>query len=260
MMDDFEFDLVEGGTDYDFDVMGELGLRDPRCRTAFVKGWHRAVSGGMQPQAAAGACGLTNEEYAVSVGFLKRFRRRLRRGIRRGTRYIRRRVSRAAKAAVRLARKGLKFAWRIVRKFIFKVAMPIARAICRVPGWILRKGAKAAGISTRYIRPFCKAVKTRNMNQIRRLLPLIMAIGAKIAAQGAFPPVAAAMRVIRKVPKQIRRLMVRFFPKRVRGIAKVVLAGYTVRDTTGAFFPPTRVTPYRPIDTGISPASAGWAF
>ncbi len=233
------------------DVMGELGLREPLCQRAFVKGWHGLVGAGADPVFAAVSAGLTEEEFAVSIGFLKRFRRRLRRGLRRGLRAARG----AARSAVRLARKGLKYAWRIVRKFIMRIARPLARVICRVPRWILRRGAQAAGVNPRYISSFCKAVRIRNMNQIRRLLPIAMAIGVKIAAQGAFPPIVPVMRFIKRIPRQIRRLIVRFFPKRVRRYAKIALAG----ELDGAFFPPTAVAAYRPIDRGISPDAAGWA-
>lgn len=231
-----------------------LGLSDPRVFSAYSKGFHHAIAGGMGAVEAAQCCGLTETEFAASMGFLKKLRRSVSRGVREGTRVARgaaRQAVRGARTAAQAAIDLHKIPIKLALQAMFKVALPLARVMCRIPKPVLHAGAVAAGVNPVYLTHFCRAVQIRNMAQIRNLLPIALAVGTKIAAQGAFPPIVPALRVIRQIPPPIRKIMVNLFPARFRGGAKVALAG----GITGEFFPASYVAYHTPIDRGVS---EGW--
>jgi hypothetical protein len=85
-------------------------------------------------------------------------------------------------------------------KAVVKLALPLSRVLCKAPRAVLKTGSTAAGVSPDTVPLFCTAVAVRNMSQVRKLLPKMLKVAVKIAAVGAFPPIAAPLAVIRRVP------------------------------------------------------------
>ena len=208
--------------DQNFAVMGHeeesvMGLEDPRIRSAFIKGWHGLVIEGVSPNDAANFCGLNGDEYNASIsGLWGRIKRSVKRGVRKTKRF----VSKAVRLAKLLAKRAL-------NSIIFKIAFAIGKVLKKVPNWLLRKGSIAAGVNPKYVIYFKKIMKYRrpNLKKIKKLLPMSLAVGAKIVAQTGFPPLAAVFRFIRRIPKVMRNLMLRIFPRSIRKYAKIAIAG-----------------------------------
>ena len=108
----------------DKDRAFDLMLACPDVYGAKAKGVDRALAAGLPPAQAALLCGLSNEEYAATLGFTKRLKRgvqRVGRGARRGLRTAAR-ANPAALAArgVRAAGKGIGAALAMARRRIFR--------------------------------------------------------------------------------------------------------------------------------------------
>ncbi len=209
-----------------------LGLHHPLPARAYRKGWHRMVSQGVHPTTAAQCCGLTQPEYAAALGWFKSFRKRLKRGWNKAKRFARK----AVKKGWQIAKKLGAILPRLALKAMWKIAWPLARAIGKVPSRILKWAARRNRIPTKYIRYFKIVVKKRSTKGLRKYFPLILAIAAKVVAKRASPVLAAAYRIIRRIPRVVRRFMIRLFPKRYRRYAKIALSG--INEETGAFFGP----------------------
>lgn len=93
-----------------------------------------------------------------------------------------------------------------IQVWIFKrFALPLARALCRAPKPILDLGAKEAGVSPEHLGYFCMAVRAKNMRDIRKFLPVAMAVAIKLGAKGVFPPIEPVLKGLALVPAPLKR-------------------------------------------------------
>ena len=107
-----------------------------------------------------------------------------------------RRAKRIAKAAVKKAAKIAKAAF----NFQMRIAIRLAKAVCRIPKPARIAAATAAGVNPNLVPVFCKAVRLKRKSQIRRLLPPMIKLGVKAAAVGAIPALGPILRMAKFVP------------------------------------------------------------
>ena len=180
----------------------------------------------MASPAFAGAGGFNFGDYVTpaDLGFFRKISRGLRRTAKRAGRLAKRagrsgaRIYRRVtpRAARRLASRGFRVARRAGRfvvelhllpfKLMMKLAVRIARILCRAPRLVVVSAYSAAvpganpSTTRRTMDVFCTAVRTKRKKLIKRLLPKVLKIAAKVAAAGAVPGLGPALAVAENIP------------------------------------------------------------
>lgn len=122
-------------------------------------------------------------------GFLKRVSS----GIKKG-------VKTAAKVVKKASLMPLKFMKDIALKLLLQAALPLARAVCRLPSNVLRLGALSANVNPQKLPMFCKAVRLKNWNDVRALLPDAIKTAVKVSVTTSVPGLAPALTIAKNIP------------------------------------------------------------
>lgn len=109
-------------------------------------------------------------------------------------------VSSAAQAAARAAAYAATLPFRLAMEAVIRLVIPLGRALCTVPQFVIEKGAMAAGVSPHAVPVFCKALNLNNMAEVKSLLPVVLKIAVKVAATGAAPGIGPLLANIHRVP------------------------------------------------------------
>ncbi len=115
-------------------------------------------------------------------------------------------IEKGAKKAVKIALTPLTLIGKFALQIVMKIAMPLAKAICKFPEplFVSVAAAQMPGTHPNYIRGvrkgFCQAIRIRNYSQIRKLLPPILKISIKVAGATAVPGLGPALTIAKSVP------------------------------------------------------------
>ena len=127
----------------------------------------------------------------------KGFFKRVAKGVSKG-------VSTAAKTAAKTATTVVTAPLEIIAKLalalLLKAALPLAKAVCKMPPATVQIAAAAAGVSAEIVPPFCRAVKVKNWGEVRKMLPGVIKLSVKAAAVASVPGLGPALAIVKTVP------------------------------------------------------------
>ena len=113
-------------------------------------------------------------------------------------------VKAAGKLGIKISLTPLKFMKDMAIKILMQAALPLARAVCKIPNNLIQAAAVAngmdPGITVARKETFCAAVRAKNWKDIRGLLPEMIKISIKVSATSAVPGLGFAINIMKKIP------------------------------------------------------------
>lgn len=109
-------------------------------------------------------------------------------------------VSRTAKQAGKLAVEGAMLPYKLQLMLATKIALPLAREICKLPPPLLNTASIAAGVDPSKIPLFCTLVKARRFNDLKRMMPEILKVAIKVSAMATVPGLGPTLAIAKSIP------------------------------------------------------------
>lgn len=126
--------------------------------------------------------------------------RKIGRGISKAAKGAAKGAASAAKTVGKLALTPVQLIANLSLALLMKAALPLAKAVCSMPPHVLQVAVTAAGQRTDLVPIFCQAVKVKNWNGVRKMLPGIIKIAIKASAVATVPGLAPALVIIKTIP------------------------------------------------------------